>query len=105
MTNPRAEKARRLLKDGRVLKTEFPVTQYTVDGDTGTYVVLVSPTTQMCSCPATARCSHIEACIEHVIAPVETRAKWDAAQERYAREQSRKADEAFARVERAQASR
>jgi SWIM zinc finger len=54
------EKARRLARTGAVHR--FPVADvYNVAGDHGTYLVVVAPGIQFCSCPAERFCSHLAA--------------------------------------------
>jgi hypothetical protein len=61
------DKAQRLLASGRVKPTPDPVQKFTVRGDHGTYVVLVSADVALCSCPNHGRCSHADAAVRHLL--------------------------------------
>jgi hypothetical protein len=54
------EKARRLANAGAVHRFEV-ADVYNVAGDHGTYLVVVAPGIQFCSCPADRFCSHLAA--------------------------------------------
>lgn len=58
-----ADKAIRLLAEGRV-QPNGTVQAFTVQGDTGRYHVFIGPDIAASRCPATTRCSHLEAAIQ-----------------------------------------
>jgi hypothetical protein len=60
-------KAHRLVSEGRVTLSAAPAAELSVRGDTGTYRVFVSAHGQACNCPATSRCSHIEAALALIL--------------------------------------
>lgn len=57
------EKSVRLLAEGAVQPDLQPCESFTVRGDHGTYRVVVGATIALCMCPATGRCSHIDAAV------------------------------------------
>jgi hypothetical protein len=73
------EKAHRLLDQGRVQLETEPAAVLTVRGDTGTYRVLVGAHVQVCTCPASSRCSHIEAAVALITAKSPDAERWAAA--------------------------
>lgn len=56
-------KAAWLVAKGRVRPQADPAHLFEVEGMTGEYVVVLTPSLRMCTCPATSQCSHIRACI------------------------------------------
>lgn len=93
------EKAMRLLDEGRVVLSPVPVAELTVHGDTGIYRVFVSAHTQVCTCPASSRCSHIEAAVALVCAKGEDAERWAAARARTHACELAAGEAAFARLE------
>jgi hypothetical protein len=98
MTARVADKARRLLADGAVLLTHDQARVYTVDGDHSRYVVVISPTVQVCTCPSQTRCSHIEAAVELERATGPKLTGYLAAIADRAERDAKAADDAFARL-------
>jgi hypothetical protein len=98
-------KAERLLAEGRVDPINEEVRRFRVEGDTGIYDVILSPSFRYCSCPATADCSHVRASIELWYASaVNARGEISLGREHRASLEARKAekaalaDDAFARL-------
>lgn len=54
-------KATRLLEEGRVNMLPADCKVFEVEGDSGTYTVVIGSAVATCSCPATTACSHVEA--------------------------------------------
>lgn len=75
-------KPARLLADGAVRPVNGPAWVFTVRGDHGDYVTVVTPTVFVCSCPAVGECAHITAARQFVVADDHTRAQLHTAIER-----------------------
>lgn len=97
MTGTQA-KATRLLAEGRVTPHTAPVWVFDVYGDTGRYVTVVGAHVATCSCPATTRCSHIEAAVTWVHATDEERALMVELRERRVAQEAADAEALFAQV-------
>lgn len=93
-----SEKALRLLVEGRVAPAVAPVQEFVVDGDHGRYRVFIGANTQVCTCPAKAGCSHIEAVVARVLATGPERELMDEALEYRRACEAAKAEELFARL-------
>lgn len=91
-------KAQRLLCEGRVSPDSAPAHVYRVEGDHGTYIVVVGPHVALCSCPSASRCSHIEAAVEWEWADEATRVLLQRAVGHRRAEQSAEAEAVFARL-------
>lgn len=92
-----SSKAIRLLAEGRVAPATAPVQEFIVDGDHGRYRVFISAHTQVCTCPAKAVCSHIDAAVTRVTATDTERALMDEALTRRRQRDAAEADALFAR--------
>lgn len=91
-------KAVRLLAQGRVAPDPEPAQVFRVAGDHGAYTVIVGPHVALCTCPASTRCSHVEAAVLWANARPEDRALLeDALEARKARERA-EAEAIFARL-------
>lgn len=90
-------KAARLLADGKVDPLPVSAQIFRVDGDTGIWFVTVSASIQLCTCPSTTRCSHLEAAVNWVLADDEQRVENEQALEARKATDRVLADDAFAR--------
>ncbi len=91
-------KALRLLELGHVEPDPTPAQVFHVQGDTGRYLVVITPTVQTCNCPATGRCSHIEAAVRWLLADEDDRAEYETALADRHRRDTVKANDLFARL-------
>lgn len=95
MSAATAAKARRLLEDGKVIPLPDAAWIFRVDGDTGIWFVTITASIQLCTCPSTTRCSHIESAVRWVLADDKERAENEQALEARKTADRALADEAF----------
>lgn len=93
------EKTLRLLAEGRVEPDPAPAQVFRVTGDHGIYTVVAGAHIALCTCPATARCTHIEAVVARMTATETELALMDAALEMRRADDAEKAEAIFARLE------
>lgn len=75
-------KHQRLLVEGGLRPMPAPVTHFKAHGATGIYDTFVGAHVQVCTCPASRRCYHIDAAVEYLNATPEERVMLDGAIDR-----------------------
>lgn len=93
------KKADRLLSEGAVRPFVYPAQMFEVKGDHGNYLVTIAGPFTHCTCPATDRCSHIEAGIEFAFAEGDRRVELEAAVEARKQRDAEAAEDIFRRLE------